>query len=226
MAHAHWHSLSADDRDPSVKQTKKRKRPFNATFSSWLQLFMARRRHRHNRYENGHQGLMHQSCYGGLAGPNGGPLRSSVSLCKFSVILSMKRAFSLAVVHETAALGSDGESIEVSPCTSDQSGNGDKSANLEESTEYVPKVKMRNKQNRRCTEVRLIKIMEFCIFYLQEDIQKRLSLPPDIKLPQNVIDKLNRTPTLENPLTRKSKRASLREIGFGRLETYKKVNPI
>jgi hypothetical protein len=57
----------------------------------------------------------------------------------------------------------------------------------------------------------------------QEDIQKRLSLPPDIKLPPNVIDKLNRTPTLENPLTRKSKRASLSEIGFGKLETYKKI---
>lgn len=89
MAHAHWHSLSTDDRDPAMKQTKKRKRPFNATFSSWLQLFMARRRHRHNRFENGHQGLMHQSCYEGLAGPNGGPLRSSVSLCKFLVIINL-----------------------------------------------------------------------------------------------------------------------------------------
>lgn len=38
-----------------------------------------------------------------------------------------------------------------------------------------------------------------------------------------MIDKLNRTPTLENPLTRKSKRASLSEIGFGKLETYKKI---
>ncbi|KAL3073746.1 hypothetical protein niasHS_015488 [Heterodera schachtii] len=57
----------------------------------------------------------------------------------------------------------------------------------------------------------------------EQDIQKRLSLPPDIRLPQNVIDKLNRTPTLDNPLTRKSKRASLNEIGFGKLETYKKI---
>jgi cyclin-dependent kinase 17 len=48
-------------------------------------------------------------------------------------------------------------------------------------------------------------------------------LPADIKLPQNVVEKLNRTPTLDNPLTRKSRRASLSEIGFGKLETYKKM---
>lgn len=57
----------------------------------------------------------------------------------------------------------------------------------------------------------------------QQDIQKRLSLPVDIRLPQGVVDKLNRTPTLDNPLTRKSRRASLSEIGFGKLETYKKI---
>jgi cyclin-dependent kinase 17 len=57
----------------------------------------------------------------------------------------------------------------------------------------------------------------------QQDVKKRLSLPADIKLPQGVVDKLNRTPTLDNPLTRKSRRASLSEIGFGKLETYKKI---
>jgi hypothetical protein len=104
-----WHSMSADDRDEDLKKrpplpppTKKpnssgsggqRKRALNATFSAWLQLFLSKRRHRHNRYfgsasgpNNGgrpHHGLvMHQSCYDGLAGPNGGPLRSSVSLCE------------------------------------------------------------------------------------------------------------------------------------------------
>lgn len=34
---------------------------------------------------------------------------------------------------------------------------------------------------------------------------------------------MNRTPTFESPLTRKTKRASLNEIGFGKLETYKKI---
>jgi hypothetical protein len=43
----------------------------------------------------------------------------------------------------------------------------------------------------------------------QQDIQKRLSLPADLRLPIAVIEKLNRTPTLDQPLTRKSRRASL-----------------
>ncbi|KAI6214238.1 Protein kinase domain-containing protein [Aphelenchoides besseyi] len=73
---------------------------------------------------------------------------------------------------------------------------------------YVPHVKLRQKPNRRWSE---------------QDIQKRLSLPADIKLPQGVIDRLNLTPTLDNPLTRKSRRASLSEIGFGKLETYRKI---
>uniref|UniRef100_A0AC35U6N1 Fucosyltransferase n=1 Tax=Rhabditophanes sp. KR3021 TaxID=114890 RepID=A0AC35U6N1_9BILA len=67
---------------------------------------------------------------------------------------------------------------------------------------------MRSKPNRKWSE---------------QDIQKRLSLPPDIKLPLNVVEKLNRTPTLDQPMTRKSRRASLSEIGFGKLETYQKI---
>ena len=69
------------------------------------------------------------------------------------------------------------------------------------------------------------------LFYLlfiglnfQQDIQKRLSLPADIKLPQNVVEKLNRTPTLDNPLTRKSRRASL--VGVMFFQTCKIIAPI
>lgn len=58
----------------------------------------------------------------------------------------------------------------------------------------------------------------------QQDIQKRLSLPADIKLPQNVVEKLNRTPTLDNPLTRKSRRASLVSVVF--FQNYKLIAPI
>ncbi|VDO69398.1 unnamed protein product, partial [Onchocerca flexuosa] len=61
---------------------------------------------------------------------------------------------------------------------------------------------------------------------LQEDIQKRLSLPADLRLPLSVIEKLNRTPTLDQPLTRKNRRASLSEIGFGKLETYEKLEKL
>jgi hypothetical protein len=53
-----------------------------------------------------------------------------------------------AVVHEGCALGSDGESIEVSPCTSDQTtastegggGHGEGTAGT-----YIPQVKLRHK---------------------------------------------------------------------------------
>lgn len=100
-----WQSLDEDSREETKKRHKKlssgqRKRStLNATFSSWLQLFLAKRRHRHNRYfssSNGrHHGLMHQSCYDGLAGPNGGPLRSSVSLCSFQSIINHTKSFQI-----------------------------------------------------------------------------------------------------------------------------------
>ncbi|CAJ0568977.1 unnamed protein product, partial [Mesorhabditis spiculigera] len=56
----------------------------------------------------------------------------------------------------------------------------------------------------------------------KEEIQKRLSLPADLRLPVSVLEKLNKTP-LDQPLTRKNRRASLSEIGFGKLETYERL---
>ncbi|EJD76059.1 CBR-PCT-1 protein [Loa loa] len=108
-----------------------------------------------------------------------------------------------SVVDETKTLGSDGESIEVSPCSSDQCAS--------QSDRHVINVKMRHKPTRRWNE---------------QDIQKRLSLPADLRLPLSVIEKLNRTPTLDQPLTRKNRRASLSEIGFGKLETYEKLEKL
>ncbi|KAK6033938.1 hypothetical protein COOONC_28560 [Cooperia oncophora] len=111
---------------------------------------------------------------------------------------------SLAVVQESPALGSDGESVEVSPCTSDQTPTG-------VPPRYIVNVKMRQKPSRKWSE---------------EEIQKRLSLPADLRLPVSVVEKLNRTPTLDQPLTRKNRRASLSEIGFGKLETYEKLDKL
>ncbi|EFO88604.1 hypothetical protein CRE_10753 [Caenorhabditis remanei] len=76
---------------------------------------------------------------------------------------------------------------------------------------YIVNVKMRQKPARKWSE---------------EEIQKRLSLPADLRLPVAVVDKLNRTPTLDQPLTRKNRRASLSEIGFGKLETYEKLEKL
>uniref|UniRef100_A0A1I7RHA7 cyclin-dependent kinase n=1 Tax=Bursaphelenchus xylophilus TaxID=6326 RepID=A0A1I7RHA7_BURXY len=161
------------------KKTNRRGLPLNTSFSSWLQIFLKKRR-------------------------NGGLNERYSSQQQFSTI---RPSVSLSVVHETCALGSDGESLEVSPCTSDQMSTSSCYPSGSEER-YIPNVKLRQKPTRLWSE---------------QDIQKRLSLPADIRLPQGVIDKLNRTPTLDNPLTRKSRRASLSEIGFGKLETYKKI---
>ncbi|XP_036058441.1 cyclin-dependent kinase 18 isoform X1 [Onychomys torridus] len=60
-----------------------------------------------------------------------------------------------------------------------------------------------------------------------EDLNKRLSLPMDIRLPQEFLQKLQlENPGLPKPLTRMSRRASLSDIGFGKLETYVKLDKL
>ena len=46
-------------------------------------------------------------------------------------------------------------------------------------------------------------------FYEQEEINKRLSLPADLKLPDNFITRQTASPTLEGPITRYEKDAFL-----------------
>ncbi|KAF6292616.1 cyclin dependent kinase 18 [Rhinolophus ferrumequinum] len=59
------------------------------------------------------------------------------------------------------------------------------------------------------------------------DISKRLSLPMDIRLPQEFLQKLQlENPDLPKPLSRTSRRASLSDIGFGKLETYVKLDKL
>ena len=66
----------------------------------------------------------------------------------FLVVLCFDGSLFLsAVVHEGSVLGSDGESIEPSPCTSDEVASPERSG-------YVVNVKMRQKPNRRWSEVR------------------------------------------------------------------------
>jgi hypothetical protein len=73
-------------------------------------------------------------------------------------------------------------------------------------------VKMRQKATRRLTS--------------QEEISKRLSLPADLKLPDNFVEKQAVSPTLQGPLSRATRRQSLSEIGFGRMETYTKLDKL
>ncbi|KAF4070714.1 hypothetical protein AMELA_G00288560 [Ameiurus melas] len=59
------------------------------------------------------------------------------------------------------------------------------------------------------------------------DINKRLSLPVDIRLPEGYLEKFAmNSPPFDKPLSRKLRRASLSEIGFGKLETYIKLDKL
>lgn len=60
-----------------------------------------------------------------------------------------------------------------------------------------------------------------------EDINKRLSLPADIRLPEGYLEKLTlNSPIFDKPLSRRLRRVSLSEIGFGKLETYIKLDKL
>ncbi|CAG5958726.1 unnamed protein product [Menidia menidia] len=61
-----------------------------------------------------------------------------------------------------------------------------------------------------------------------EDINKRLSLPADIRLPDDYLEKFNVIgPALfDQPISRRLRRVSLSEIGFGKLETYIKLDKL
>ncbi|GLH10935.1 Casein kinase I isoform alpha [Gryllus bimaculatus] len=78
------------------------------------------------------------------------------------------------------------------------------------SDEVTSPVKLRPK-NRRLSE---------------QDINKRLSLPADLHLPESFIAKQNVSPTIDGPLSRATRRQSLSEIGFGRMETYTKLGKL
>ena len=122
---------------------------------------------------------------------------TSASHLNFSVYIS-------GVVHEHPRLGSDGESEEGSG-TSDDVGVSPCEATTENG-----QVKMRQKTTRKLSN--------------QEEINKRLSLPADLRLPDNFVETIS--PTLEGPLTRACRRQSLSEIGFGRKDTYTKLDKI
>ncbi|KAJ8258712.1 hypothetical protein COCON_G00177240 [Conger conger] len=63
--------------------------------------------------------------------------------------------------------------------------------------------------------------------FSMEDVSKRMSLPMDIRLPPEFLRKLQlESPPTDKPLSRVSRRASLSDIGFGKLETYVKLGKL
>ncbi|XP_033102515.1 cyclin-dependent kinase 17-like isoform X2 [Anneissia japonica] len=103
----------------------------------------------------------------------------------------------LGSVPEISRIGSDGESDRASGA----------------SDEMVTPVKLRQKPKPRLQR------------RFSEDISKRLSLPADMHLPEKFLAKCSFSPPADK-LTRRSRRASLSEIGFGKLETYTKLDKL
>ncbi|KAF6029062.1 CDK17 [Bugula neritina] len=58
----------------------------------------------------------------------------------------------------------------------------------------------------------------------EHDLSKRLSLPADLRLPQTFIAK--HAPKMNEPLSIRQRRASLSEIGFGKVESYTKLDKL
>ncbi|XP_061836363.1 cyclin-dependent kinase 17-like isoform X2 [Nerophis lumbriciformis] len=113
--------------------------------------------------------------------------------------LSLHRTGSLGIVHENVKMGSDGESDQASGTSSDE-------------VQSPVRVRMRNNNHRRISN---------------EDINKRLSLPADIRLPEGYLEKFAmNSPPFDKPMSRRLRRASLSEIGFGKLETYIKLDKL
>jgi len=147
-----------------------------------------------------------------------GRMRSITSLTR-KLSLTTPRSMSAAeshhsffgVVHEHPRIGSDGESEEGSGTSEDTTNISPGSQDSNQSQNDL--VKMRQKPAGR-------KVSK------QEEISKRLSLPADLRLPENFVSRQTVSPTLEAPLSRATRRQSLSEIGFGRIDTYTKLDKL
>uniref|UniRef100_A0A8C6VX43 cyclin-dependent kinase n=1 Tax=Nothobranchius furzeri TaxID=105023 RepID=A0A8C6VX43_NOTFU len=72
-----------------------------------------------------------------------------------------------------------------------------------------------------------LSVTGFVLRVCTQDLNKRLSLPADIRIPDGYLQKLQlSSPPFDQPLSRRSRRASLSEIGFGKLETYVKLDKL
>ncbi|XP_036388844.1 cyclin-dependent kinase 17-like isoform X4 [Megalops cyprinoides] len=126
-------------------------------------------------------------------------LQRTGSLGEPKTTFSPERFLTLGIVHENVKMGSDGESDQASGTSSDE-------------VQSPVRVRMRNNNHRRISN---------------EDINKRLSLPADIRLPEGYLEKFAmNSPPFDKPMSRRLRRASLSEIGFGKLETYIKLDKL
>ncbi|XP_069785314.1 cyclin-dependent kinase 17-like isoform X2 [Narcine bancroftii] len=126
------------------------------------------------------------------------PFRRPHSVVGKSLSSHLQRNTTLEIVHEDLKMGSDGESDQASATSSDE-------------VQSPVRVRLRNNVRKISTE----------------DINKRLSLPADIRLPEGYLEKFAmNSPPFDKPLSRRLRRVSLSEIGFGKLETYVKLDKL
>ncbi|TRY91713.1 hypothetical protein DNTS_003341 [Danionella cerebrum] len=60
-----------------------------------------------------------------------------------------------------------------------------------------------------------------------EELHKRLSLPTDVRLPEDYLQRFSsHNPPFDRPLSRRLRRTSLSEIGFGKMESYVKLEKL
>ncbi|XP_076468889.1 cyclin-dependent kinase 17-like [Babylonia areolata] len=102
------------------------------------------------------------------------------------------------VVHEHPSDGLDGEE-----------GEGQRTKKEMEKDDFISPVRMRLRHRR-----------------LSEEVSKRLSLPTDIRLPENFLTRSTLSLSPEGQLSRRSRRKSLSEIGFGKIESYTKLDKL
>jgi len=188
---------------------------FNGSLSEFPHSFVIREEPERER-SNGNNGF-HVSSHVSSRLRTISSLTRKLSLSNSRILINGDRESpqQIGVVHEHPRIGSDGESEEgsgtsedpnVSPGSEDLSTSG-------QGTNHTSLVKLRQKPNGR-------KLSN------QEEINKRLSLPADLKIPENFISRQTVSPTLEGPLSRAIRRQSLSEIGFGRLDTYTKLDKL
>uniref|UniRef100_A0A8C9EWI7 cyclin-dependent kinase n=1 Tax=Pavo cristatus TaxID=9049 RepID=A0A8C9EWI7_PAVCR len=98
---------------------------------------------------------------------------------------------------------------------------------IEESlTEFTEQFNQLNNQRNEGKGLGPGKLLPHCPQSQQME-NKRLSLPMDIRLPPEFLQKLQmESPEFPKPLSRMSRRASLSDIGFGKLETYVKLDKL
>ncbi|KAG9332464.1 hypothetical protein JZ751_014562, partial [Albula glossodonta] len=119
------------------------------------------------------------------------PVGNRIGESRFHRPLSSLIGRVTCIVHENVKMGSDGESDQASGTSSDE-------------VQSPVRVRMRNSNHRRISN---------------EDINKRLSLPADIRLPEGYLEKFAmNSPPFDKPMSRRLRRASLTALAGPHLQ--------